>query len=96
VFIDGIERDIPGQMSRLLVMLGKKVSRRREFVDGAEIEKEFSRRVPADLIRELKKVLARYVSRGESISIETRRNPLGYRLALKVEEVLFLQERERR
>jgi hypothetical protein len=92
VFIDGLERDIPTQPLQLLMMLGKQVPKRGEFVSGAEIERRFSRRVPADLIRELKKVLNRHTSASESISIETRRNPLGYRLTLTVQEVLFLQE----
>ena len=90
VIVDGSERAIPRQLLKLLIMLAEKVANPRAFVSRSEIESEFSRRAPADLVRELRAWLRGNSSRDNPILIEkVPGRALRYRLDLNAEDVRF-------
>ena len=86
VILDGIERHIPQQPFKLLVVLAEAVGGRSGYLTPHQIEAENSGRGAADLVRELRRFLSEGRQGSGADLIKTRRSPTGYFLALAPEE----------
>jgi hypothetical protein len=89
VVLDGIERHVPQQPFRLLVLLAETAIRKGGFVRRVEIEAANSGRTASDLVRELRDCLAAGAAEPDQVRrlIKTRRSPSGYALALESHEI---------
>lgn len=89
VVLDGIERHVPQQPFRLLVLLAETAIRKGGFVRTVEIEAANSGRTASDLVRELRDCLAAGAAEPDQVRrlIKTRRSPSGYALALESHEI---------
>jgi len=89
VVLDGIERHVPQQPFRLLVLLAETAIRKGGFVRRVEIEAANSGRTASDLVRELRDCLAAGAVDRDQVKtlIKNRRSPSGYVLALEPHEI---------
>lgn len=90
VTLDGVEKHVPQQPFRLLMMLAEMVKTGGGFVSVRAIEAAFSGRPASDLTRELKDYLsdgAAEPKRRIRGLIKNRRSPAGYALALTTTEI---------
>lgn len=81
ITLDGIERQMPLQPFNLLVLLAEALFAGKPAVTVPEIDKKFSGRRPADLVRDLRKHM------GDRSLIRSQRSPSAYLLVLATHEV---------
>jgi hypothetical protein len=89
VILDGVEKHLPQQSFNLLLLLAKATLNRRGYASKEDIETANSGRSAAQVVHQLKKMLARGSAKPKDMRalIETHRTPPRYSLALSVHEI---------